>query len=286
MSDTQSHSFGRTSDPLYVEYTRRSSPFSMSENHFHPFYEIYYMRSGERIYFIKDSSYPIQQGDLVFINKYELHKTLQTGSGGHERVILHFDDRFIHAFGEQQSKLLLSPFQQDSPVLRLPEAERAVIEDHIDRLDEELTTTPVGYELYVPHAAIDLLLLSSRFLQKNAPADIAYSTPMHKKISEIVRFLNAHYAEPIHLNMLSERFFVSPYYLSRMFKEVTGFALIDYLNLTRIREAQRQLRETDQKIIDVAANVGFDNFSHFGKTFKKITRTSARSYRVQEKAKR
>ncbi|SDD38856.1 AraC-type DNA-binding protein [Paenibacillus sp. UNCCL117] len=286
MSDAQISSFGSMSDPLYVEYAKRSTPFSMTDNHFHPYYEIYYMRSGERIYFIKDSSYPIQQGDLVFINKYELHKTLQAGSGGHERVILHFDDRFVHSVCDQQSKLLLSPFHQDSPVIRLPADDQEVIESHMDRLEAELAEQPIGYELYVRHAAVDLLLLASRFLQKHAPVELAYATPMHKKISEIVRFLNVHYAEPIHLHMLSERFFVSPYYLSRMFKEVTGFALTDYLNLTRVREAQRQLRETDLKIIDVAASVGFDNFSHFGKTFKKITRTSARSYRMAERKKR
>jgi transcriptional regulator GlxA family with amidase domain len=49
--------------------------------------------------------------------------------------------------------------------------------------------------------------------------------------------------------------------------------------LTRVKEAQRLLRESELTVSAVAERVGFDNFSHFGKTFKKISSVSPREYR-------
>ncbi|WJH34374.1 helix-turn-helix domain-containing protein [Paenibacillus sp. CC-CFT747] len=137
------------------------------------------------------------------------------------------------------------------------------------RLLEEIGRREPGYDLSVRNIVTDLLLLSGRFLLRNEPPETAYASPMHKKISEVIRYLNSHYAEPVTLAKLSETFFVSPYYLSRSFKEVSGFALTDYLNLTRIKEAQRLLRSTRLPVTEIAARVGFESFSHFGKMFKK-----------------
>lgn len=285
MDKIETYTFGRVPE-LYVEYVKRSEPFTMYADHFHAYYEIYYMLSGKRIYFIRDRSYTVEQGDLVFIAKNELHKTLYAGETAldtHERVIIHFDDRYIHALSEEHAQLLLSPFHQEIHVLRLPRQEQMNMHQIITRLLAEIQHQPVGYEIYPVHAISDLLLTTARYLQQNEPLPMLHATPMHAKISEIVRYINYHFTEPIHLNSLSEQFFISPYYLSRMFKEITGFPFSDYVMLTRIKESQRLLLETDLSISEVAANVGFDNFSHFGKTFKKITRLSPREYRKSKR---
>ncbi|WP_281888486.1 AraC family transcriptional regulator [Paenibacillus sp. YYML68] len=284
MNPPETMKHGRMTDPFYFEYIRRDASYNMMVNHYHPFYEIYYLLSGERMYFIKDTSYRIQSGDLVFIPKNDVHKTRDAKQPAHERMIIHFDDRFIHSMAAPQAKFLLSPFHHSTPVLRLPEKERALIHAHMQRTLDELAVKSTGYELYLASVVTDLLLIASRTLEQQQPVEVSHAAPMHKKISEVIRFLNVSFAEPLHLQMIADKFFISPYYLSRMFKEMTGFTLIDYLNLTRIREAQRLLRETDRKITDIASMVGFENFSHFGKTFKKMTRTSARDYRQQQKA--
>ena len=74
-------------------------------------------------------------------------------------------------------------------------------------------------------------------------------------------------------------FFISQYYLSRSFKQVTGFTFIEYLNSVRIREAQRLLRETEKQVIQIAHMVGFNNISHFGRIFKAITKYTPLQYR-------
>ncbi|GGF99879.1 helix-turn-helix domain-containing protein [Paenibacillus abyssi] len=281
VSETEMLSFGRLPE-LFVEYVRRSGPYTMGADHFHDYYEIYYMLSGKRIYFVKDRSYTVEQGDLVFIPRNELHKTLYAGEASHERVIIHFDDRFPQAVSSLHASFLLSPFHQAGPVLRLPRQEQLMVDQLIRRTLTEIECRRAGYEMVPAHTITELLLIAARYGQENDLSPLHHDTPLHSKISEIVRYINLHYAEPMKLASLSEFFYISPYYLSRMFKEVTGFSFTDYLILTRIKEAQRLLRESELKITDIAAAVGFDNFSHFGKTFKKITRVSPRDYRKKE----
>jgi len=102
---------------------------------------------------------------------------------------------------------------------------------------------------------------------------------MHVRMIKVVQYLNDHYAEPLSLTAVAEQFAISTYYLSRTFKSATGFAFSEYINLLRLKEAQRLLRETDLKITDIALRTGFDNFSHFGKAFKKMAALSPRAYR-------
>ena len=72
-----------------------------------------------------------------------------------------------------------------------------------------------------------------------------------------MRFINTHFAEPVRLEELAEQFEISPAYLSRMFKEITGFSLVEYVNLVRVQEAQRLLATTRLKVIVIAEQVGF-----------------------------
>jgi len=280
MSNEMQFSYGAVPE-LYIEYVKRSAPFTMTEDQYHPYYEIYYLLSGTRVYFVRDRSYAVEQGDLVFIPKHELHKTMHAGEASHERIIFHFDEATLQRLTGRHASYLLSPFQSGNPIIRLPRQEQLQLNGLMKRMLAELQQQPSGYEIIQEHAAAELLLIAARFAEQHERAPLHHPTPMHAKVSEIAQHINVHFAQPLRLTALSEQFFISPYYLSRMFKEVTGFTFSDYLVLTRVKEAERLLRETAASITDVAAQVGFDNFSHFGKTFKKITRLSPREYRKQ-----
>jgi AraC-like DNA-binding protein len=267
---------------FFAEYVKRIDSYSMTQNHYHPFYEMYAQLSGERVYFIKDRSYQVKPGDLVFIGPNELHKTMHDGGPGYERLIFHFDDHWLQTTANAHMDLLLQPFRTETRVLRLPASEQAAIEGLLLRSVHELQAKPPGYGLHLHVAAVELALLASRALPSNLHSDVEPVTPIQQKMSDIARYLNEHFRQPLTLDSLSETFYMSPYYISRMFKEVTGFSFVHYLNLIRIKEAQRLLQRTEMKITDVALSVGFDNFSHFGKTFKTITQTTPREYRKRQ----
>lgn len=256
------------------------SSFSMPSNHYHDAYEIYYLMEGERYYFIKDRTYHVIKGDIVFINIYDLHKTLNVSSSSHVRILINFKKDFIEkALQDYKDIDILQCFGSGINVIRPSIAEQANTEALLNRMLAEERKKQYGYNSYLKLLLCELLIFINRHIKKNPVNTFEYANPVHKKMSEIASYINAHYQESLSLNKLSSKFYISPYYLSRSFKEATGFSFVEYLNSVRIKEAQKLLRETSSNITEVAEKVGYDSISHFGRVFKDIAGVSPLKYR-------
>lgn len=80
---------------------------------------------------------------------------------------------------------------------------------------------------------------------------------------------------------LAELVFLHPDYFSRIFKKKTGYSITDYIMSERIGLACKMLKETDATISQIAITVGYTNFSHFTKMFKKIVGLGPSEYRLR-----
>jgi AraC-like DNA-binding protein len=267
-------------ESFFIEHIIRTGHYTMQQDHFHELYEIYYLIDGERNYFIKDRTYRLGAGEIVFIDKHELHKTSDTGTPDHERILLHFHEDFLKIF---QEPLLFHPFRTNSRVIKLDTKERQLTENILKQLLKEQSGKAPGYQTSIQTLLVQILIRAGRWVYEQPTSDFVYSTPLHKKISEIVDFINEQYKNPISLKSAAAAHFISPYYLSRKFKEMTGFSFVEYVNSIRIKEAQKLLRETNLKVIQIAEQVGFDNLSNFGRVFKQITHSNPLEYRKSSK---
>ncbi len=79
--------------------------------------------------------------------------------------------------------------------------------------------------------------------------------------------------------MLSERFFISKYYLSREFKKEYGTTVIRYVLAKKITNAKELLRYSSYSIEEIAALCGIDDASYFNKVFRKMEGCTASEYR-------
>jgi len=265
------------SDLFLAEHHLRFEAFNMPSNHYHDAYEIYYLVSGERRYFIKDRTYHIITGDLVIINTNELHKTNQAGSPFHERIMLNFKKEFLKGWDE--SNTFLSIFNRGVNVLRLDPLQQSRIHELLLKIINECENQHEGFMEYSKALLMELLIQIFRYLQQTPRIIQDQSSETLEKIFEVVRYLNDHYHEHLTLKTIKDRFFISPYHFSRTFKKITGFNFIEYLNSVRTREAQKLLKESKLSITEISAKVGFDNLTHFGRVFKKIAGVSPSYYR-------
>ena len=271
--------FCNQSNSFIISSKKAMGHYDMPTYHFHDMYEIYYLLSGERFYFIKDRTFNIKKGDLVFINEHYLHKTTDTGVPDHQRILIKFHEKFLLTENSPLHEILKTIFKKDNYVLRLPIHEQNNAEELLEKMMQESQTQNSGFEAYLQSLMIKLLVHFGRYIQQNSLNSFEHPSPIYGKISEIVQYINYNYLESITLATISERFYISPYYLSRVFKEVTGFTFIEYLNSVRIKEAQKLLRESKGKVISIAEKVGFGNVAHFGRVFKKVTGLSPLHYR-------
>ncbi|MFC6605084.1 AraC family transcriptional regulator [Ectobacillus funiculus] len=250
----------------------------MKSTHRHDAYEIYYMSKGERLYFIKERTYHVKAGDLVLVNMYDLHKTTEAYSPNHERILINFKSDYIQRMANGMEESFYEIFQK-FPVLRLNIKEQGAVESILRKMIEEYEDKTEGYQTYLRLLLVELLLYIYRHIKKNKIEPIEYPNSLHEKVSEIVRYINSHYMDVLTLQSLSKQFHISPYYLSRVYKEVTGFSFVEYLNQVRINEAQKLLKTTNLNVTSIAEKVGYENPTHFGRVFKTITGTSPLKYR-------
>lgn len=93
------------------------------------------------------------------------------------------------------------------------------------------------------------------------------------------RIIALEFTEPLTLESVAKRCFVTPVYLSRLFREKTGLPFNRYLNLARVSHACRLLLDTDELAVDIGEASGFSSTPHFNLTFRKLTGFTPLEYR-------
>ncbi|MVX64007.1 helix-turn-helix domain-containing protein [Clostridium chromiireducens] len=100
-----------------------------------------------------------------------------------------------------------------------------------------------------------------------------------EEIKSIITYLINNYDKNITISELTKLFSINRTTLSSKFNESIGESIISYLNRTRINMASIILRDTKLPISEVMTRVGFNESTHFLRTFKKYTGMSPKSYR-------
>jgi len=98
-------------------------------------------------------------------------------------------------------------------------------------------------------------------------------------IETVKRFIALNMDQDLSREQLAEQVFLNPDYLSRMFKKETGYSVSEYILVERINRAKSLLSQTNIPISSVASSVGYTNFSHFAKIFKKMVGTGPTEFR-------
>ena len=257
---------------------RKALSHHMPDSHFHSTYELFYLMSGQREFFIKDRTVTVNEGDIVIIAPNILHRTTNAERPKHERFIMNMHEQLFSPDGSHK-EALRPMLERDYLIVNGSLRDRLAIESLSRAIIQEMQERRSGYELLVKSLAVQLLVMCCRHYEQNAAEPPASPSPMHERISEIVRYINEHYSEELSLHLLADRFYVSPYYLSRFFKEVTGFAFVEYVNSVRIKEAKKLLESSSMKVNLIARKVGFGSVTHFGRVFKAVTGNAPLHYR-------
>jgi len=119
-----------------------------------------------------------------------------------------------------------------------------------------------------------LTLCAAKFIKDS------HNKKKNKTISDIVQYINANAADPsISLTKVASKFYMNPSYLSRIFRQITGYTFVEYITRTRINIALKLFKETDLKGYEIGERVGIHDPNYFGKCFKKYTGMSLNTFR-------
>jgi AraC-like DNA-binding protein len=100
------------------------------------------------------------------------------------------------------------------------------------------------------------------------------------KVEQMVCYIAKSYMEPITVNEIGREVGLHPNSAMRLFKKTFGSTLIDHLTHHRVFHAKRLLATTDQKIVDIAFNSGFNSISRFNEAFRRACGCTPRAFRT------
>ena len=106
---------------------------------------------------------------------------------------------------------------------------------------------------------------------------------MAQKILKAKKFLEKNFRKKTGLNDAAKVTALSPKYLSRAYKEVTGKGFNEYRQILRIEEGKKLLKETGYSVDQISYKVGYENCESFIRQFKKLTGKTPAEYRAKKK---
>ncbi|MFA9558994.1 AraC family transcriptional regulator [Evansella sp. AB-rgal1] len=265
-----------------IRYVNEKRYFEMKKTHFHNAFEIYYLLRGEKLFFVNNKLFSAGKGDMVIINPFDVHKTSSVENMEAERILLHFKQDFIEELSKQENfdlaKMKMIPTKVSFTI-----KEQIQIEMILKEILKECEEKQANCKLYIKSLLFMLLIRILRHNQNERMEKEYVGNPIEQKMLDIATYISSNYHDNLTLSKLSSEYYISQGYLSRTFKKVTGLNISEYIQLVRIRESQKLLQDTNDKIIEIAATVGFSQIAHFNKTFKKVTGTSPQRFRNTSK---
>ncbi|MGF1513747.1 MAG: helix-turn-helix domain-containing protein [Elainellaceae cyanobacterium] len=102
-----------------------------------------------------------------------------------------------------------------------------------------------------------------------------------RQLLQVLDYIDAHLGREIALADLAELIGMSQFHFGRLFKQSLGLSPYQYLLQQRVERAKVLLRQSNQSIVAIALNCGFNSHSHFGRKFRQLTGIAPKAYRTQ-----
>lgn len=146
---------------------------------------------------------------------------------------------------------------------------------HIDNLSRQF-----AIQIETSLSIEQLQSLSTTMIRKYCMLVSNYSRRAYSPIVQTcMDYIDFHYSNEISLAGLAAMCFVSPSYLSTLFKKEAGITVTDYINSTRIRQSMIFLNASKMSVGEIASHVGFADANYFTRTFKKMMGKTPKAYR-------
>lgn len=262
-----------------VLFVRKSKMIKDSRYHDHDFTEITFILSGKGQYCVNGDLCDVQAGDLIICNSGVFHRNIVVNPKEPTvEFFLGFSD--FHFRDMPKDQIIL---KNGSYLLHTDTELRQSLSRHCYAMLAENETDQVGKYFMLKAHLMQFLLLLLRQEADPSPVQDGCHFDSHYKsyaVNQIVDYLDAHYNEKISLDRIAQNMYLSPVYVSKIFKEETGESPINYLIRIRLEKAKDMLAAPNPESIKKIANdVGYEDAYHFSKLFKKYYGVSPLHYK-------
>lgn len=257
------------------------------EFHYHDFNKIIIFLSGKVTYLIEGKAYNLKPWDILLVNNHDVHKPIIDSSETYERIIIWANSGFIENHSYENCDLLTCfrlANEKSFNLIRLEAKFQDNIKFIIESLESSFNSTDFGSKLLSNSLFIQLLIylnrvhLGNMYINDEASLNLKYD----KQIEKVLKYINSNLCEDLSVEALSQKFYISKYYLMHKFKKETGYTLHNYVNQKRLLMA-KDLIKSGELITKVYLQCGFNDYSCFLRSFKSTFSKSPSNFSSKNK---
>lgn len=250
------------------------------EFHYHDFNKIVIFISGKVTYLIEGKAYELKPWDILFVSSNEVHKPLIDPEETYERIVIWINSKFLEKHNTEGNNLMTCfelASSQKCSLLRLSPELLISIKNTMSQLEAAYKDNEFGNYVLKNALFLQVMVYLNRLALKSENnsrnSDIKYD----ENIDNILNYINTNLNSDLSLDKLSDKFYMSKYYLMHKFKKYTGYTIYNYIMQKRIIMANNLIKN-GKPITEACFECGFGDYSSFLKAFKKIFGTSPKQY--------
>ncbi|MWV42166.1 AraC family transcriptional regulator [Paenibacillus sp. HJL G12] len=249
------------------EPVRHPRKFSRTLSH----HELILVTGGAGSITLGSKKYPVQEGMLYYIGPGVFHSFEPNPAQPASFLTVHFSYARVILQEGEWGVLDEVPSLGLQPAQSLKDAYPAL--DLFHKLVDCWNVKLPAYEFMSKTLLQQLLIAIFQYVKKQHQSD---ATSL--KVEKIIEYMHLHISGKITLTELSDLVQLAPTYLSRTFKETTGYSVIEFFNKIKIDKSKELLIEGDKKVKEVAQALGFTDEFYFSRIFKKYEGISPSEY--------
>jgi AraC-like DNA-binding protein len=246
--------------------------------HFHPEYEIVYVEAANGIRHVGDHISRYEESDLVLIGPNIPHLNFDYGiKAACEQVVVQMKENFLGA--------TFFALPEIAPIRQLFERARSGVafygetKKKAGRLLKELSGQDHFDQLMQLLRIFHLLAASQEYSCLNSrPLAHASLLKEQKRMHAIYHYIETHYQQKMDVKKVAALTHLTTAAFCRYFKKITHLTFTEFVNQYRVNQAKKLLLY-DKNVTEACFESGFENLSHFNKTFKKITGENPSAFR-------
>lgn len=253
----------------------------MTRWHYHRELEFLVVDKGRMDVFIEDELVLLNEGGVALVGSSQLHRDRSHASEKLVYFVLQFDLEqafesstmpYYRFFSETRS-----PLSRFNRVLQESDEARRIIREAVRDIYGEWSDKREGYELAISILVKRILLLLLRS-DTHRPLSVKENADL-LRLKPVFEYVEQNLDGKIAVEEASRAANISYYYFVKYFKKALGISFMDYVNLQKIKKAEKILLTKDISVAQVGEHIGMPNMAHFYKMFRKFNRCSPNEYR-------
>ncbi len=219
----------------------------------------------------------LAEGDFAIVNPLVSHELLSCDSNGCTAL-------FVIVSSAQLDALDLNRLRFDNPVVKGDDPLMKEIKNHLFEITDSFLSGRESDRLLSYSIGIRLLSI----LMKNLPHHFADGRTgdiksSDERIIKTCEYLDANHSRKISLDELSKHVYVSPQYLSSIFKEAMGMTIREYIQKDRFFHALNLIDCTEKPLVEICSGAGFSSYRYMERCFAEMFGCTPDEYRKRSK---